>query len=231
MKGLTVYRGALIAAFLLHLLLLTVQTGSRPTLVETPPARIAIRLRPAAAPVAPVTALSPLKQRPIVENDNQKQEKPRTAPQPAPAPAPLRPVEAPPAAASASLSPVGAPAVNTAEAALTAVPVSEAAATATTEPTVSQLAPYLAIVRTQIEQHKDYPAFARQLRQQGTVTVRLTIAPDGKLRSVEILSSSGHASLDKAALAAVRKAGRFAAPKNFALNDVTVDVPINYKLI
>jgi protein TonB len=95
----------------------------------------------------------------------------------------------------------------------------------------SRLHEYLTMVREAVEVNKDYPAFARQLGQQGTAVVRAEIDRDGRLLRAAILSSSGHQSLDKAALSAVRNAGRFRAPAEFGLTEVTVDIPIAYKLI
>lgn len=49
-----------------------------------------------------------------------------------------------------------------------------------------------------------YPAQAVAARQEGTVTLRLEIAPSGSVAKVEVLSSSGHAVLDAEAVRAVR---------------------------
>jgi periplasmic protein TonB len=51
-----------------------------------------------------------------------------------------------------------------------------------------------------------YPPLARQLRQQGVVMVRVTIAATGEPMQVQIEKSSGFRLLDEAALDAVRKA-------------------------
>ena len=237
-KGLPIYPVALIAALLLHLLLLTVQTNRRPLLPDAPPTRIAIRLRAPDAPVVPVVA-PPAVVRSVVEKENQNQKrpplpvepvrrsseppaaKPVTAPAPTP-PAPAAPVAAMPAEMT--------PAVVTQDPA-TVAPAFAAVPVSSIAPPSGRLTEYLATVRAQVESAKDYPAFARQLRLQGTATVRVAIGQDGRLRNAVILTSSGHARLDKAALAAVRNAGRFVPPENYHLGEVSVDIPITYKLI
>lgn len=51
----------------------------------------------------------------------------------------------------------------------------------------------------------DYPRFAKLLREQGTVLVRLHIDPIGRVARLEKLASSGYASLDDAAVAALAR--------------------------
>ncbi|MEP2758629.1 MAG: energy transducer TonB [Hyphomicrobiales bacterium] len=66
-------------------------------------------------------------------------------------------------------------------------------------------------VRSRIERSKRAP---RGMRQKGIVGVRLTLSPSGHLQSVRVSKSSGVADYDQAAVAAVKRAGRFAkAPK------------------
>lgn len=51
-----------------------------------------------------------------------------------------------------------------------------------------------------------YPAAAKQARASGTVQVRAVVETDGRVREVRVDRSSGHASLDKAAMEAMRRA-------------------------
>jgi len=51
----------------------------------------------------------------------------------------------------------------------------------------------------------DYPIDSRRRREQGVVRLRVTIAPDGSVRAIEVARSSGFDRLDQAALAAVRR--------------------------
>lgn len=49
-----------------------------------------------------------------------------------------------------------------------------------------------------------YPIDARRRQEQGVVRLRLLVGPDGRVSDIEIASSSGSASLDRAALGAVK---------------------------
>lgn len=57
----------------------------------------------------------------------------------------------------------------------------------------------------------DYPAIALRLRQEGVTRFQLNIGTDGKVQSCEITVSSGHAALDDAACANLRRRARFVA--------------------
>lgn len=50
-----------------------------------------------------------------------------------------------------------------------------------------------------------YPAMARRLGHQGTVTLEVTVSPDGQARQVKVAESSGYQSLDKAAIQAISR--------------------------
>ena len=49
-----------------------------------------------------------------------------------------------------------------------------------------------------------YPTMSRKLLEEGSVDLAIEVGNDGGLRGVRVVSSSGHARLDEAALAAVR---------------------------
>jgi TonB family protein len=238
MKSLGIDHIALLAALALHALaLLAVRVDPGVLRPERPerPQRIAVRLLPAPAPAreeqTPERSVPPaVKPRPSVEKENQNQTSPRPAPAPLPDAAAREPLPAPAGPAEPVAPAEPAPAATTPPAAAAspaAAPPSTAAATAA----AGRLDDYLALVRARVEENKDYPAFARQLGQQGTVVVRARVGRDGRLLQAAVLNSSGHKQLDKAALAAVRGAGRFRPPTEFGLTEVTVDIPIAYKLI
>jgi periplasmic protein TonB len=75
-----------------------------------------------------------------------------------------------------------------------------------------------------------YPLAARRSGEEGTVTLRVRVTADGRAASVNIESSSGSPSLDRAALEAVR-AWRF-VPARSGLENVEawVLVPIVFRL-
>ena len=78
-----------------------------------------------------------------------------------------------------------------------------------------------------LEQRKEYPYIARKRGQTGTVTLQILIAPDGTLRNVAIVASSGVAILDNAAIALVRQSCPF---RHETGTELRMAVPINYNL-
>lgn len=84
-------------------------------------------------------------------------------------------------------------------------------------------------IRAQIERQKSYPDSLRHARVGGTVTVALEVGRDGRLRTAGLATSSGHAALDRAALDAVRRAGRFAtAPAALRAPSYSFTLPISF---
>ncbi|MFQ5617576.1 MAG: energy transducer TonB [Rhodospirillales bacterium] len=75
-----------------------------------------------------------------------------------------------------------------------------------------------------------YPYRARRNEIEGRVVLRVHVLPGGTAGSVEVLSSSGHAILDRAALKAVR-AWRFVPAKRAGVPVAgAIDVPITFRL-
>ncbi len=75
-----------------------------------------------------------------------------------------------------------------------------------------------------------YPYGARRKEIEGRVVLRVQVLPGGTARSVEVLSSSGHAILDRAALKAVR-AWRFVPAKRGGVPVAgAIDVPVTFRL-
>ncbi|WP_205352801.1 energy transducer TonB, partial [Vibrio cholerae] len=62
---------------------------------------------------------------------------------------------------------------------------------------------YISLLRREIERHKRYPAQARRMQDEGLVVVRFSLTDEGYISSVVLEQTSGVASLDNAALAAV----------------------------
>ncbi len=75
-----------------------------------------------------------------------------------------------------------------------------------------------------------YPRRAREMGWQGTVVLRVEVKSDGTVGAVAVRQTSGHATLDEAALTAV-KGWRFAPPTDgeFSFSTV-VDVPVRFDL-
>ncbi len=82
-----------------------------------------------------------------------------------------------------------------------------------------------------ISKYKKYPRIAQQRGWQGEVIVELSLDGNGKLRSKQILQSSGYDSLDQQALEMVEKALPFPAPPEALRgSNFTIRVPIPFKL-
>jgi protein TonB len=139
---------------------------------------------PVETPVAAAPAPKPKPQpRPDAKPAPAPRQEPREIAEPAPAPAPT---PAPPVAA-VKPQPV-APVVP-------AVP-----------DTASLIAQYRAALLAEAGRHKRYPLVALDNGWEGEVVVRLGIAADGSIASLDVKSSSGHAALDRQALEMFRKA-------------------------
>jgi periplasmic protein TonB len=245
MRRVTAGHAAFVSSALLHLLLLSVGIGAEERSAvsfETyevrfvPPAD-----RPASEEVAgkplPVKSRKPPKKSPPVEDrvaarsvSKPPEPPPRpaeaeeeTSPDPATEAPPLEtaePVEAREEALAAEKSSPPVPATETAR--LPDGPAEDWRA--------NLLGDYLAFLGRMLERNKEYPLFARQRGLQGTVVVRASIRADGVIADVAVISSSGHGSLDRAAVTAVMGAGSLRPPATFGLADVTVDIPIAYGL-
>ncbi len=91
---------------------------------------------------------------------------------------------------------------------------------------------YLDMVRVKIERHKQYPDAAQRRNIEGQVTVEFTINLDGRITEPSISKSSGHPSLDLAAIDAVKKASPFSSPPRDYFNDtIHINLPIRFELI
>ncbi len=73
-----------------------------------------------------------------------------------------------------------------------------------------------------------YPKKAKRMRKQGTVTVKFHLASNGKISNVRIANSSGHPVLDKAAVSAVTRLGKYKPRPNDVSPSITI--PIRYNL-
>jgi protein TonB len=82
----------------------------------------------------------------------------------------------------------------------------------------------LALIRERIQAALLYPPLARTRRLEGAAAVRFQIARDGVPRELALAASSGHAILDRAALAAVEAAAPL--PWVYGL----VEVPVRFEL-
>lgn len=71
---------------------------------------------------------------------------------------------------------------------------------------------YFDMLRMRIESRKNYPDSARKRQIEGRVEVGFSVAADGSVSGVEIVKTSRHPDLDRAALVAVKNAAPFPRP-------------------
>jgi protein TonB len=83
-----------------------------------------------------------------------------------------------------------------------------------------------------IAEHKYYPKRARRRHIEGRVEVGFVVMQDGVIENIRVADSSGESVLDKAALDAIRRAGRFdPIPIELGLSSWTFTVPLEYRFL
>ena len=209
--------------------------------VEPPPPEpepVPIPPRPASLPepppAEPETIEPPPRPRPVA-----RPEPPRETPRPIPRPKPRRIVESTgpatqpePADAAPVPSPVPSPPPS-ARAAAASTPVAErGSAGGPSVPVESGVKDqYLRALIGRIHQKKYYPRQARRRRQEGTVLVAFVIDRSGRLSDVHVARSSGHDSLDRAAIKTLKKISPFRAlPPELGVSRWELAVPIAFDL-
>lgn len=81
-----------------------------------------------------------------------------------------------------------------------------------------------------ISELRHYPSTARLNGWEGKVVLKVSIRHDGHLNSVEVVKSSGHESLDQAAIEAVRRACPLHMKHELSSEMVVLNLPVNYSL-
>jgi TonB family protein len=90
---------------------------------------------------------------------------------------------------------------------------------------------FLSAVRKRIESKKRYPMTAQNAGIEGRSGIRMTILKDGKLENAEIMESSGHAILDRAALQSVHNAAPFPPiPDTVKLDRIEMDIRLVFRI-
>lgn len=86
-----------------------------------------------------------------------------------------------------------------------------------------------AILR-RMEELKRYPASARVDRAEGKVVVKAVIDENGNISEVGVFQSSGHPTLDEAAIQTMRQAAPLHLPHPLGQPRMTIKIPMNYRL-
>lgn len=98
-------------------------------------------------------------------------------------------------------------------------------------PVASAKARYLHALKLALESRKIYPRIARQMREEGSVVLRIQISEDGHIQPINIVKPSAHERLNVAALGLISSLEKFLPlPNELAENSLTIDVPIEYSL-
>ncbi len=193
--------------------------------------------QPAPTPAPPVqpTASKP-KATPAPAHPLQKKQQPKVQkkPQPQKEPEPLAKPQAVAAPAPSKPAPTLDHEATTAKPPLTEPQVAEPSTPATPpanphDETLSSN--YQTLVRSGIEQNRYYPRRDRRKRNQGRSIVEFTIKQDGSISGIHIVSSSGHASLDRATIQAVKNIdGDYPIPDALGRDSWTFSIPVIYRL-
>ena len=90
---------------------------------------------------------------------------------------------------------------------------------------------YKKVIARSLAEHKSYPDRARRARAEGTVTVRFTFDKQGTILSTEIVKSSGHEILDRAATQMLQRANPLPSiPDTVEGARMTLTVPVSFCL-
>ncbi|MFZ8787533.1 energy transducer TonB [Thermocrinis sp.] len=85
----------------------------------------------------------------------------------------------------------------------------------------------LSVISNIVQKHINYPPIARRMGWEGRVLVSFILEPNGDIRDLKVLKSSGYEVLDKEALDAIRRSYKdFPKPPV----SVVVKLPINFRL-
>lgn len=194
---------------------------------------VSLQLLPAAAPQVAVQEREALEeQKPAPEPAKPESPKPKETATEASQAAPLdRPTPPLPPTDHGLGRPESAakPAAAPPEATAAAAPVTPSLPPAP-QPVSAQQQSWEGQVLARLERFRSYPSIARAQRAQGVVYVRLRLNRGGQLLSATLEQSSGHASLDRAALATVMRANPLPAIPPELPDEVALLVPIEYFL-
>lgn len=102
------------------------------------------------------------------------------------------------------------------------------ALTVAATPVFAQSADWQRQVVRIVSSKQTYPAAAETRGEQGTARVKVYVAADGAVEKTELVTGTGSAALDRAALALPSKAGKFPAPPGGA---TTIVLPLTWKLL
>lgn len=226
--------GLIVAAHLGGLALLARLADERPLPAELVPIQVALIEAPAAVEPAPAPPPEPVVEppRPPEPEPPPVVRPPEPAPPPPPKPVvrkpPPKPVVKKPAPVTESPTALSATEEPAPPPPPTPAPAAPAAPAATAAPAAVTAARFDAAYLN--NPRPGYPALSRRLREEGQVTLRVLVSPDGQPAQVELRSSSGSERLDRAAREAVARWRFVPARRGETAIESWVLVPIVFKL-
>ena len=88
----------------------------------------------------------------------------------------------------------------------------------------------LTLLHTAIQNHQHYPLMAMEMERQGRTTVGFILFPDGSIKNLHMVQSSGTQSLDQAALEAVQNAAPFKEIHRFLDSAQAFNIDVVFEL-
>jgi protein TonB len=85
-------------------------------------------------------------------------------------------------------------------------------------------------IMRRMQELKRYPTEARVERAEGKVVLKAVLRSNGSIEAIEIFQSSGHQSLDRAAVELLNLAAPFHFPRPLEKPQMTVKIPMSYRL-
>lgn len=182
-------------------------TGETPTVTTTAPPVPETEPAKSITPRKLEPTVTKIRRQPVAPILEQQEESAPKTPAPAPTPA---------ATGTESATPNPAPAAGTSTNAIPVMAADEA----------YRQANFIAI-RNSILGKLHYPLLARRRGWSGQVEISFTITPDGNIRDLRVLTSSGFSLLDDEVLTAIRQTAPFSPPPQVAANLI---MPITFRL-
>ncbi|MBX3710022.1 MAG: energy transducer TonB [Gammaproteobacteria bacterium] len=88
----------------------------------------------------------------------------------------------------------------------------------------------IALLHASIQEHQQYPNNALQMEQEGKTTLMFVLHPNGTIKNLKVLSSSGTPTLDEAAIAAVNDAVPFKGVDKYLTNPQEYQITVAFEL-
>jgi len=96
---------------------------------------------------------------------------------------------------------------------------------------VSPLFYYQQLIKEKIEENKRYPLLARNKGIEGEVWIKFEILKDGKVKNINVVKSSHHQILDKAARESIKKANPFPPfPEGLKESSLIINICLRFEL-